>query len=473
MFGEDVQEHAWPEAVGPMGPYGGFGPTIMAIAWSIFALATLLLSLRFITRYLIQRHAGWALTWTSITWMIGFISQAVFTVAVYRSIDGFSDSWTVPTALRYTWVAIYLTFIAIGIGKFAVIAFILAIQGTTHHRQRYFLYFLGASNITLNVVYVFFLALRCHPVSDMYVLGAATSCVGSNIQARNFGYFVGSWNTASDFILALYPIYLFWNIQIASHVKWGITSVMAIGLVACAMAATKTWDLMFVYNTTRLNYELYCILTWSYVEVWCTIITCSIPPLWPLAKRVISGSRAGFSAAKGWVSSGAESQSGGGWSRVSRRNTMNLIGHGHARVTSSAKAGRCDSTDKDVELLKHPQAIPRSVSRARAEAGCESQVLPDSDRKGASRARDQSINSRKNGKSLMASAASDESEVYDVYEPERGIMMAKDVGRPGIVVTKEYSVETERAREDERGWASSDFGSGRPMRYNWDDPRSV
>ena len=123
--------------------------------------------------------------------VIGFISQVLFTVAVYRSLDGFSNTWTVPQALIYTWVSIYLSFIAIGIGKFAVIAFILVLQGPTHLRQRHFLYFLGASNIILDLIYAFFLAFRCSPVHSQFVLHVSTHCAASAVSARNFGYFVG------------------------------------------------------------------------------------------------------------------------------------------------------------------------------------------------------------------------------------------------------------------------------------------
>lgn len=68
-FGEDVQDHQWPEAVGPLGPYGGYGPTIMAIAWAEFALATILILMRVLTRYVTQRPGGWALSWTAISWV--------------------------------------------------------------------------------------------------------------------------------------------------------------------------------------------------------------------------------------------------------------------------------------------------------------------------------------------------------------------------------------------------------------------
>ena len=289
-----------------------------------------------------------------------------------------------------------------------------------------------------------------------------------------------AWNAATDLGLALYPIYLFWNIQLAPHVKWGVCAVMSLGLVACAVACVKTWDLMFVYQTTQLTYELYCILTWSYVEMWVVIITCSIPPLWPLVKRVVTSSRAGYNSAKGWVSS--SSQSGGGWSRPSRRNTMHKIAHGQVGTTSSARGlsagtrGRSDSCDKDVELLKHPQAIPQSMSKSEARTGRSKMLRNNSVGPNQSQTRGSDTAGKRHGQVLAdPDSMNDDPESYEVYEPEHGVMMARDLARPGIVVTKEYTVETERKRDEKRDHDRnlSDFGSGRPMRHNWDDIEAV
>ena len=105
--------------------------------------------------------------------------------------NGFDNSWTVPHALTLTWVSIYFTFLGIGLGKFAVVAFILSLQGMTHLRQRYFLYFLAISNILIDLIFVFFLAFRCSPPSKMFILGLSQTC-GYNFEgARGFGYFTG------------------------------------------------------------------------------------------------------------------------------------------------------------------------------------------------------------------------------------------------------------------------------------------
>ena len=394
----------------------------------------------------------------------------LLTIAVRRSLNGFDASWTVSAALTYTWVAIYLTFVAIALGKFAVIAFILSLQGITYHRQRLSLYFLALSNITINVILVLFLAFRCSPVANQFILGATLKCTGSFAAARGLGYFAGcklpptpfpkvislmpcpAWNATTDLFLAAYPIYLFYNLKIDLHVKTGILCVMSLGLVACGVACVKTKDLTYVVDTEHLSYQLYCILNWSYAEVWCVIITCSIPPLWPLVKRAVACARMGYDSAKAWISAG------------------------NSPLASSPPL----TLKKDVELLKYPQANPRSTSLAAFPDGCigrPGSTHPDSSARNASHVRAKSSTSRMISKAFTdtGSPAMTENEEYEIHEPERGFMTARDVARPGIIITREYSVGSEKRKEEraEDSCQLGEWGTGKPMRHNWDDPASV
>lgn len=153
-----------------MGPFGGYHTIILAVVWMEFTLATVIIALRVFTRYMCGKGGGWALSWTGLSWvstthpditpllrartddliqLIGLIAQVCLTIAVSKSENGFGPGWTVPNALALSWSSIYLTFIAIGFGKTAVISFILALQGFTHPKPRYFLYFVAASNVSL------------------------------------------------------------------------------------------------------------------------------------------------------------------------------------------------------------------------------------------------------------------------------------------------------------------------------------
>lgn len=214
--------------------------------------------------------------------------------------------------------------------------------------------------------------------------------------------------------------------------------------------------------------------------MWCVIITCSIPPLWPLAKRALASGRSKAHSTKEWVGSHTSSSGTGSWSRKrSKRNTMTLLGNGDDFASASsrhlASRGRSGSIEADGNMIKPPNPHPRSTSRAVAEGGRETPASVFEGQEGRNK-------SHIRGKGSKASALTksntgtikshkDRRDVYEVDEPERGIMFTQDVARPGIVVTREYTVETERRRESQRSEACcpSEFGTGRPMRHNWDN----
>ena len=54
----------------PESYYGGYGPAIVGLSWSLFIVATTLLSLRIYTHFaVVKGRGGWALIWACIAWV--------------------------------------------------------------------------------------------------------------------------------------------------------------------------------------------------------------------------------------------------------------------------------------------------------------------------------------------------------------------------------------------------------------------
>lgn len=54
----------------PGGYYGGLGPAIVGVSWSLFGVATILVGLRIYTRFsLVKNKGGWALIWACVAWV--------------------------------------------------------------------------------------------------------------------------------------------------------------------------------------------------------------------------------------------------------------------------------------------------------------------------------------------------------------------------------------------------------------------
>ena len=57
------------------------------------------------------------------------------------------------------------------------------------------------------------------------------------------------WNAASDFLLACYPILLFWSLQISKTMKFGLCGLLGLGAFAAICSAIKTWQIHAIDNT--------------------------------------------------------------------------------------------------------------------------------------------------------------------------------------------------------------------------------
>ena len=54
------------------------------------------------------------------------------------------------------------------------------------------------------------------------------------------------WAAASDVVLALYPVIVFWNLKISLRMKIGLCLLMAGGLVAAVGGVMKTINIKFI-----------------------------------------------------------------------------------------------------------------------------------------------------------------------------------------------------------------------------------
>lgn len=162
----------------------------------------------------------------------------------------------VVKALQYSWMGQIVAVQAIGFGKIAVIAFLLRIQerNTALKKAAWFLYFIGISNVIVNIDQMILILLQCSPSQKLWNPALPGTC--DHIQRTNHvGYFQGSmctlhrssppiphastnidsrlsgWAAASDLALAIYPVIVFWNLKISIKIKIGLCLLMAGGFM--------------------------------------------------------------------------------------------------------------------------------------------------------------------------------------------------------------------------------------------------
>ena len=133
-------------------------------------------------------------------------------------------------SLEWSWIGQVVVIQAIGFGKLAIIAFLLRIQDRAQTRKAWLLWFIGISNVVINIDQAVLILLQCDPVGKLWNQTIPGTCY--HIQrTEHVAYFQGSWAAASDLALALYPVLVFWKLKISTKIKIGLCLLMGGGIV--------------------------------------------------------------------------------------------------------------------------------------------------------------------------------------------------------------------------------------------------
>jgi len=149
-------------------------------------------------------------------------------------------------SLLYTWIASNTAVITVCLGKNSIIAFILELQGNAvQPRQKWFLGSLAVCNFILSLASLPVIWTQCFPVNKLWdnnINGYCRArpnliysyCEGS----KNFHRLacIGYWRAVAfgallDFILALYPVTIFWKLQLPLHRKFGLSMLFGVGIL--------------------------------------------------------------------------------------------------------------------------------------------------------------------------------------------------------------------------------------------------
>jgi hypothetical protein len=105
--------------------------------------------------------------------------------------------------------------------------YLLRIVGTKK-TARYFLYFLMAQHVVVNVITIILILAQCPQFATLWdPVGHPGKCWSPSVQA-DFGYFQGATNTVTDIALTLMPAVIMYNLQIALKLKIGLSVLLGL-----------------------------------------------------------------------------------------------------------------------------------------------------------------------------------------------------------------------------------------------------
>ena len=106
-------------------------------------------------------------------------AQAFLTVSVRYGTGNHLAALEYPDlvlANLWSWIAQVVAISSAATGRFAVIAFLLALQGTAHRKLRWFLYIVGGAQATINAIEIVLIMLQCTPVNKLWDVQLPGDC---------------------------------------------------------------------------------------------------------------------------------------------------------------------------------------------------------------------------------------------------------------------------------------------------------
>ncbi|CAK4031383.1 hypothetical protein DOTSEDRAFT_158433 [Lecanosticta acicola] len=265
--------------------YGTEGDTLMGLTWTWTWIAIMLFVLRTAFASKAPRDTlsfygiRWDYIWVTIAFVTALISQIFITVSYHNATKRPGQMMEHIEYILY-WGIISNTFamLSMAFGRFAVVALLLSLHGTTFPRGRTMLQVLGVLQFLTSMLQLIITLFQCDPPKKLWAIATPGTCPLAHLVIY-IGYLSGGWGSLTDFALAIYPAVLIVGPlqQMKMGLKVAICFIMSGGIVAGVAGVIMTAKLEHVDFTGGYG----TLITWTLTQTWFIIIFGSLPTIRP------------------------------------------------------------------------------------------------------------------------------------------------------------------------------------------------
>ncbi|KAE8154662.1 hypothetical protein BDV25DRAFT_171487 [Aspergillus avenaceus] len=256
---------------------------IETVSWPLFGLSAVLVVLRLWTRTRIIRSLGWDDAFIILALVCACVNSIMITISAHYGTGRHANTLTEYQQImstKYNWLSQGFHVMSSNWGKVSVAMFLLRIiRKVKHHKMA----ICGGMVLLtiINVVCVYTIYGQCTPTAKLWDTSVDGSCWDPGVQ-KNYAFFQGSSSAFSDLVLALYPLHTIYGLQMARKVKFGLATVLSLGIFAMVAAIIKTINLASLSARADYPWKTVDLAIWIEVEQYLIIIAACIPTLTPL-----------------------------------------------------------------------------------------------------------------------------------------------------------------------------------------------
>ncbi|RNJ59498.1 hypothetical protein D7B24_002504 [Verticillium nonalfalfae] len=260
------------------------GPEILGVCGAMVGLALVFVVLRVYVRVAIIRQLGWDDYCMIVAMAVMFAEMMVIIPQVGygagRHVEFIEPKSNVVEGLRLNFVTQPLCLIALCLTKVSVGLFLLRMTPSARFRK----FILGVMVFTVlsatgNLPYAWDISIpngQCIPPAHL----------------KFAAFFNSSVSVVTDFIFAVLPVPILWNVQLNWKVKSAVAAILSLGIFATAAAIVKITFLGQYGKHGDFLFDSSDLTIWTTVEICTAIVAACIPCLKPLFKAMLRGSSA-------------------------------------------------------------------------------------------------------------------------------------------------------------------------------------
>ncbi|KAF4442237.1 hypothetical protein F53441_11799 [Fusarium austroafricanum] len=265
------------------------GPMIRTVTWLSVIFPILFVALRVYTRLFVRKVFGlddWVIVFSLVLLIAyGGIIEAAVQKGLGRHVQWvltFAPQDAVPVALLGQVSQPFVVMsCALGKTSFSISLMRLAAQRFIHR----LLWFLVISMLVLHITICFMVFYHCKDPRTTWNPAIKSQCWHPNAYLGVL-YFIGSYSAATDFILALLPWAMLWNLNMRNKEKFGVAVAMSLGVFAGAIAVIKCTKLKANATSVDPTYDVGELLLTACAENALIIMAACIPTLRPMLRKV-------------------------------------------------------------------------------------------------------------------------------------------------------------------------------------------
>lgn len=157
-------------------------------------------------------------------------------------------------------IANFTALFSMSLGRFAVIALLVVLQGNVCVQWKKALIGVGVAQFLANMVQIGFTVHQCDPVDKLWKIQSPGDCKNATL-VRQLGFFSGSMGAFADFFLAVYPALLLIGPlqQMKLSLRIAICFILGGGAIAGIAGVVKT---AYLGDIERIQTDYADIITW-------------------------------------------------------------------------------------------------------------------------------------------------------------------------------------------------------------------